>query len=231
MKLFGVDIDERSREEILEDLIQRIDSSKRTFVVTANAVIMLKAKEDVDYRKALMKADLVVPDGTGIVLAAKLKGKRIGKYPGVEISKDLIDEGIKRNWKFYLLGAEEKVVSKLFEELKSRGLKVCGYHHGYFEGAGPVDEIRSKNPDVVLVAMGVPKQEMWIYENIDEFEKGLFMGVGGTFDVLAGFKKRAPEWMINAGLEWFYRISRDPKRWKVIFKLIKFFFYAVFDRS
>ncbi len=231
MKLFGVDIDERSREEILEDLIQRIDSSKRTFVVTANAVIMLKAKEDVDYRKALMKADLVVPDGTGIVLAAKLKGKRIGKYPGVEISKDLIDEGIKRNWKFYLLGAEEKVVSKLFKELKSRGLKVCGYHHGYFEGAGPVDEIRSKNPDVVLVAMGVPKQEMWIYENIDEFEKGLFMGVGGTFDVLAGFKKRAPEWMINAGLEWLYRISRDPKRWKVILKLIKFFFYAVFDRS
>ena len=231
MKLFGVEIDERSREEILKDLIQRIDSSRRTFVVTANAVIMLKARENANYRKTLMKADLVVPDGTGIVVAAKIKGKNIGKYPGVEIAKDLIDEGMRKNWSFYLLGAKEEVVSKLSKDLEKKGLNVCGYHHGYFEGDGPVDEIAVKKPDVVLVAMGVPKQEMWICKNIEKFEKGLFMGVGGTFDVLSGFKKRAPRWMIKAGLEWLYRISQDPKRWKVLFKLLKFFFYALFDRG
>ena len=231
MKLFGVEIDERSREEIFRDVVHRVDSSQRTFVVTANAVIMLRAKEDERYREALMEADLVVPDGTGIVVAARFKGKRIGKYPGVELAKDLIDEGIKRGWKFYLLGAREEVVSKLAEDLRRKGLDVCGYHHGYFEGRGPVDEIAVKKPDVVLVAMGVPKQELWIHENIYRFEKGLFMGVGGTFDVLAGFKKRAPRWMIRAGLEWFYRISQDPKRWKVFFKLMKFFFCAILDRS
>lgn len=231
MNLFGVEIDERSREEILEDVIRRIDSSQKTFVVTANAVIMLKAKEDRRYREALTRADLVVPDGTGIVIAAKFKGKKIWKYPGVELAKDLIDEGMKRKWKFYLLGAREEVVSKLARDLKRDGLDVCGYHHGYFEGRGPIEEIMKEKPDVVLVAMGVPKQEFWIHENLDKFEKGFFIGVGGTFDVLAGFKKRAPSWMIKAGLEWLYRISQDPKRWKVLFKLMKFFFYAVFDRS
>ncbi len=231
MKLFGIEIDERPRGEILRDIIQRISSSKRTFVVTANALIMLKAKEDKEYRDALKSADLVVPDGTGIVIAARFKGKKIGKYPGVELTKDLINEGMNRDWKFYLLGAREEVVSKLAKALGAKGLNICGYHHGYFEGNGPVEDIASKRPDVVLVAMGVPKQELWIHKNIDKFDKGLFIGVGGTFDVLSGFKKRAPNWMIEAGLEWLYRISQDPRRWRNIFKLMKFFFYAMFDRS
>ncbi len=231
MKLFGIEIDGRSREEIFKDIVKRIDSSQRVFVVTANAVIMLKVKENPKYRKAVESADLVVPDGSGIVLVSKLKGKRISKYPGVELARDLVSEGSKKKWKFYLLGARERVVSKLAKDLKQRGVNVCGYHHGYFDGKGPVEEISEKKPDIILVAMGVPKQELWIYENMEKFRKGLFIGVGGTFDVMAGFKKRAPKWMVKAGLEWLYRIFQDPKRWKVLFRLFRFFIYALLDRG
>jgi N-acetylglucosaminyldiphosphoundecaprenol N-acetyl-beta-D-mannosaminyltransferase len=223
MKLFGLEIDERSQEEIFQSIFERVESSQRAFVVTANAVIMLRIRKDPDYRKAVEKADIVIPDGAGIVLASRIKGKVVHKYPGVELTVDLLRVGKDRRWKFYLLGAREEVVEKLKNILASDGVNVVGYHHGYFDGKGPVDEIKSKEPDIVLVAMGVPKQEMWIAQNIDEFEKGIFIGVGGTFDVLAGFKKRAPEWMVKAGLEWLYRILQDPlRRWKIPFELAEF---------
>jgi N-acetylglucosaminyldiphosphoundecaprenol N-acetyl-beta-D-mannosaminyltransferase len=227
MKLFGVEIDERSREEIFESILERVESSRQTFVVTANAVIMLRVRKDPNYKRAVEMADIVIPDGTGIVLASRIKGREIHKYPGVELSMDLLKVGKKRGWKFYLLGAREEVVRKLSHVLIDEGINVVGYHHGYFDGKGPVEEIKSLEPDVVLVAMGVPKQEMWIAQNIDEFKKGLFIGVGGTFDVLAGFKKRAPKWMVNLGLEWLYRIFQDPlRRWKIPFELAQFLFYA-----
>ncbi len=232
MKLFGIEIDERSRVEVLKDLTGRIDSSRKVFVVTANALIMTRVWEDSSYREAVKKADLVIPDGTGIALAARLKGKRIHKYPGVELAQDLLRIGRERGWKFYLLGARFEVVRRLAAKLEDEGISVVGFHHGYFDGEGPAKEIASLKPDVVFVAMGVPKQELWIVRNLEKFEKGLFIGVGGTFDVLAGFKRRAPRWMVKMGLEWLYRILQEPhRRWKVALKLLKFLILVLSDRG
>jgi len=233
MKLFDVEIIERPRNEIKGELIERVEIGKKTFVVTANALIMLKVSEDEEYKRAVLKADYVIPDGFGVQLLHKLKRRKgFERYPGIEIAMDLLKEGKSRKWKFYLLGAREEVVERLYEILKDDGVNVVGYHHGYFQGDGPVEEIRKRTPDVVFVAMGAPKQELWIASHIDVFEKGLFIGVGGTFDVLAGYKKRAPIWMRRAGLEWLYRILQSPKeRWNVPFKILKFLLKGVFYES
>ncbi len=231
MKIFGYEISELNREELLKLLENKIAAKEKVFIVTANSLILLKTQKDVEYGKAVSKADLILPDGYGVVLAAKLKHRKdIDRYPGIELMKDLLEIGKERNWKFYLLGAEGKVVSLLQKKLKGKGINVVGFHHGYFEGEGPVDEIRSKEPDVVFVAMGVPKQELWISKNIDKFKKGIFIGVGGSFDVLSGEKKRAPRWMREHGLEWLYRTFQSPlKRWFVPFKIAEFIIRVLFD--
>ena len=229
MKLFGVTITEMPRNELKETLVHRIDQGKKTFVVTANALIMLKVAEDPTYKEAVLKADYIIPDGFGVQLVHKLK-KRNGfqRYPGRELATDLLKEGKKRNWSFYLLGARPEVVEKLAEMLKEKGINIAGYHHGYFKGDGPVNEILKLSPDVVFVAMGAPKQELWIAKNIDRFEKGLFIGLGGTFDVLSGFKKRAPKWMIKMGLEWLYRFFQSPsERWNVPLRIARFLLKAL----
>ncbi len=232
MELFEVKILELPKEEILHTIVTRIENEEKTFLVTANALIMLRAAKDDAYKSVIKSADYVVPDGFGIHLVGKIKLRRdIPRYPGIDMVKDLIEIGKNRNWKFYFLGAEEKVVNKMYEIYKDM-INVVGYHHGYFTGDGPVEEIRFLKPDIIFVAMGAPKQEFWIWRNINKFEKGLFMGVGGSFDVLSGMKKRAPEWMVNMGLEWAYRFIQSPsKRWKVPFQITEFLFRALFYKG
>ncbi|MCD6449583.1 MAG: WecB/TagA/CpsF family glycosyltransferase [Thermotogaceae bacterium] len=232
MELFEIEILELPKDEILDALINRIDNEKRTFVVTANALIMLRVAKDPEYRRAIKESDFVVPDGFGIHLVGKLKHKRdIPRYPGVDIMRDLLEIGKKRKWKFYFLGAKEEVVERLWKIYKDQ-VNVVGYHHGYFGGEGPVSEIVSLKPDVVFVAMGAPKQEFWIWRNLEKFEKGLFMGVGGSFDVLSGVKRRAPDWVIKMGFEWAYRFFQSPsKRWKVPFQIGEFLIRALLYRE
>jgi len=229
MELFGVEILELPKESILQTVVERIEKEEKTFLVTANALIMLQVRKNATYKDAVRSADYVVPDGFGIRLIGKVKYKRdIHRYPGIDMVKDLIEIGKDKNWKFYFLGAKEEVVIRMYEIYKEV-VNVVGYHHGYFEGDGPVDEILSLEPDVVFVAMGAPKQELWIWRNINKFKKGLFMGVGGSFDVLSGMKKRAPGWMIKMGLEWAYRFFQSPsKRWKVPFQIVEFLLRALF---
>jgi len=228
MELFGIEILELPKDEMLTVLIDRIESSKRTFVVTANALIMLKAAKNPEYREIIEKADFVVPDGFGIHLVGKLKYKKdIPRYPGIDIVKDLLAIGKEKRWKFYFLGSRKEVVKRLWEIYKDE-VDIVGYHHGYFYGDGPVSEIVSLKPDIIFVAMGAPKQEFWIWENLEKFDKGLFMGVGGSFDVLSGMKKRAPNWMIKTGFEWAYRFLQSPsKRWKVPFQIGEFLIKAL----
>ncbi len=231
MELFGLDIFSGDRLELLDVLSRRIENGEKTFLVTVNAQIALRAKRDPVYFQILRNADLLIADGFGVKLALKLKyGRSVERYPGIELMKDLLAFSKIRGWSVYLLGSREEVVRKLALILEEEDVKVVGFHNGYFEGDGPIGEIRSSSPDIVFVAMGAPKQEEWIFANIDEFEKGIFMGVGGSFDVLSGFKKRAPRWIQKAGLEWLYRFLKEPKRrWKVPFEVMAFFFLVLVD--
>ncbi len=229
MEIFGLEVLELEPSEVLGVLKGRIEDERKTFVVTLNAQMLVRAKEDPVYWKILKSADLRVVDGVGVQMALRLKyGKSVQRYPGVDIMKDLLSLSKIEEWTIYLLGAKEEVVSKLHRILKSSGVNVVGYHNGYFAGDGPVEEIVSLKPDLVFVAMGVPRQEEWIFSNIDKFEKGIFIGVGGSFDVLSGFKRRAPEWVRNLGLEWLYRTIQSPKeKWKVPLDIAKFSLYTL----
>ena len=231
MRVFGLEVFQGGRLELLDEIFLRMERGEKTFLVTLNAQMALRAKMDRVYFQILRSSDFVVVDGMGVKLALGLKyGRSVERYPGVELMTDILAFSRIRGWKVYLLGSEDGVVRRLAEILRENGVDVVGYHHGYFSGEGPVEEIEALSPDVVFVAMGVPKQEEWIFSNLDRFDKGLFMGVGGSFDVLAGFKRRAPVWMRRIGLEWLYRFLKEPrKRWKTPFELVSFGFLVLLE--
>ncbi len=191
--------------------------SKKAFIVTANPEIVMYANQDSDYMKILNKADYITPDGIGIVKAANKLGKPLPeRVTGFDLMKDLLEKADEYQMSVYLLGAKHEVIeeAKVNIEKTYPNLKIVGYHDGYFdwETNKVADEIDALKPDFVFVALGVPRQEKWISQNIDRFQKGVFMGVGGCFDVWAGAVKRAPEFWQKVHLEWFYRLINQPSR-------------------
>ncbi|MCQ6278674.1 WecB/TagA/CpsF family glycosyltransferase [Bacillus sp. EB600] len=206
--------------EFINELVDRIKISKKTYIVTANPEIVMYAEKDEEYKKCVDQADYVIADGTGVILGSKILGTSLPeRIAGFDLMCSLLEIGSREGWSAYFLGAKEEVVTKALANVKDiySGLTIAGYHNGYFKDSDSdsiVDEIIMKSPDLIFVALGFPRQEMWICENSKVFKKGLFMGVGGSFDVLAGTVKRAPVFWQKMNLEWFYRLIQEPKRWR-----------------
>ncbi|MGC8902064.1 MAG: WecB/TagA/CpsF family glycosyltransferase [Fervidobacterium sp.] len=217
-------------EELHKYLLTSIQEGKKLFVVTLNSQIFLRAQQLPDYDEALKHATLHLPDGSGVVWAVKKHCKiNTDRVPGIDTMIYLCNESKKHNWKVYLLGAKPDVVKKAAQRLKESGVNIVGYHHGYFEDQTPAKEITKLKPDLLFVGMGAPRQELWIFQHIDLPFK-LAMGVGGSFDVIAGVKKRAPTLFQKLRLEWFYRWITEPvSRARVPIDVMKFFFKVVID--
>ncbi|MGM8366167.1 WecB/TagA/CpsF family glycosyltransferase [Virgibacillus sp. W0181] len=217
-----------TREELLNDkLIPAVRRGEKCFVVTANPEIVMKTREDVSYKNAVKAADYIVPDGAGILVAAKHQNEPLQeRIPGYELMLDLLASGNQHQWSCYFLGASEEVNQKAVDEIQHKfpDIKIAGRQHGFFEmnSTEIPTAIRQAAPDMVFVALGLPRQEQWIASHFDEFSKGLFMGVGGSFDVLAGEVKRAPKIWIKWNLEWMYRLIKQPMRIKRIIKVFEF---------
>lgn len=198
------------------------------FIVTANPETIITAENNENFKKALLdEQTTIIPDGIGIVKGAKILGYNIEEtIPGVELCTKLFEYCSELNKSIFLLGAKEEVVSKLVDTVKTNypGAKLCGYENGYIQDKQACfDNIAKLKPDVVLVALGIPHQELLIYDNLNQFDKGIFVGVGGSFDVLSGSKKRAPKIFRKLHLEWLYRITTEPKRLKrFIYNNIKY---------
>ncbi|MHB1255740.1 MAG: WecB/TagA/CpsF family glycosyltransferase, partial [Dethiobacteraceae bacterium] len=179
---------------------------------------IMKALADEKLRRLLLQADLFIPDGIGILWAGKVLGKPFPqRVTGVDILVLLVKEAATRGWKIFLLGAPPGISQEVARgwELKYPGLQVVGHHHGYFkeeEEAQVVSKISAAAPDLLFVAMGSPRQEQFIVNNRAVLGAPVCMGVGGSFDVLSGRKKRAPVWMQRIGLEWSYRLLLEPRR-------------------
>ncbi|CAD2073208.1 WecB/TagA/CpsF family glycosyltransferase [Phocicoccus pinnipedialis] len=208
-------------------LIPRIKNDEKTFIVTANPEIVNRTTYDDAYKEAVISSDYTIADGVGILIAAKMNKKLIKeRIAGYDLLVDLLNVGNKDGLKVYLLGAEESVNKKASEHIivNFPNVEIVGRHHGYFDMNDDriAKEIRELEPDLVFVALGVPRQETWIHQNLDQFEKGLFMGVGGSFDVLAGTVKRAPEMWIKLNLEWLYRMIKQPERIGRNLNILKF---------
>lgn len=211
-------------------------NQQKCFIVTANPEIVMKAQEDQNYKQTVQQAHYIVPDGIGIIYAAKYLGTPLTeRIAGFDLVLDLLKFANEKKLNVYFLGARDEVNQKATKKVKEKypDINIVGAHHGFFdlEDSTVVESVKDANPDLILVALGFPKQEEWICKYMDDFEKGLFIGVGGSFDVLAGEVKRAPDIWIKLNLEWFYRLIKQPFRIKRIVKVFQFMFKVMFKRA
>ena len=202
--------------DVLKD---KLEKQEKTFVITANPETLMIGQDNREFDR-ILKSDktVIVPDGIGVVNAANMLQIPVKeRVTGVEIVQKLFEYLNEMKGSLYLLGAKKEVLDKLVERLSNEypGIVLAGHCDGYVKDKDAVfDKIVEAKPDVVLVALGIPAQELLIDKHYDRFEKGIFIGVGGSFDVLSGTKKRAPKIFIKLNLEWLYRIVTEPKRIK-----------------
>jgi N-acetylglucosaminyldiphosphoundecaprenol N-acetyl-beta-D-mannosaminyltransferase len=195
-------------------------------VVTLNAEMTMAAKADPALGAALEAAALVIADGAGVVWALGRQGFRVRRSPGIELAHDLLEQAAQRGWRVALVGASPEVMDDLRAQLQRQlpDLQLVFSAHGYQpSGAWPdlERELLDSRPDLVLVALGVPRQETWIH-SLASRRHGLWMGVGGSFDVWAGRKQRAPRWMGALQIEWLFRLVQEPSRWRRMLALPAF---------
>ncbi|MGN1378949.1 MAG: WecB/TagA/CpsF family glycosyltransferase [Bacilli bacterium] len=217
MKKIFKNIYNKSKEEYFNYLRKLLKNNDKKFIITVNPEIVMNSVNNNEILEILInKNNSLVPDGISIVKKAKKYNIDIKeRITGVDISEFLLNEANKNKKSIYLFGAKEEVISKLIEKIKSNypNINILGYSDGYVKNKDKVmKEIINKKPDICMIALGVPNQELLINKYIDKVDKGIYIGVGGTFDVLSGCKKRAPQLFIKLNLEWLYRIICEPKR-------------------
>lgn len=220
----------KSGNSFYKILNENLKNNKKMFIVTANPETFMMSENDEEMKKLLLDNDtILVPDGIGIVKAARMLDYDIKeRIPGIDIANKLLELGNKEKKSVYLFGAKPEVIEAMKEGLKNNypNLVIVGTSDGYVKDKNKVfDKIVKEKPDIVLVALGIPLQEKLIYKHLNKFDKGIFVGVGGSFDVISGYKKRAPKIFIKLNLEWLYRILKEPKRLKRFYDSnVKFLF-------
>lgn len=213
-----------------------IESPQPHYIVTADSSAIVLAQDDSELRQLINSADLVTPDGTGVLIAAKLRGTPLPeRVSGVDICHSLCELAARDGYTIFLLGAAPGVAEEAGEKLQAKfpGLKVAGTHHGYFkpeEETDIVSMVAASGARVLFVAMGIPRQEKFIRRHLDKLNVGVAMGVGGSLDVLSGRIQRAPVWMQKHGLEWFYRLCKDPSKISKVALLPRFFAMALKEK-
>ncbi|MFO1346770.1 MAG: WecB/TagA/CpsF family glycosyltransferase [Rhodocyclaceae bacterium] len=218
IEMMGCQIDNLSMEETLQTIEGFIHSGKPHQHVVVNVDKLVKASRDEELRRIINECALINVDGMPVVWASRLLGKGLKeRVAGVDLFEALMKRSAEKGWRVFLLGAKEDVVSgvKTLYEKKYSGLTVAGYRNGYWkpeEEAGVVEQIKEARADLLFVAISSPKKEHFLGRYQAEMKIPFAMGVGGTFDVAVGKVKRAPVWMQNAGLEWFYRFLQEPRR-------------------
>lgn len=214
--ILGVAIDDLTLDEAVEAGAARMEAEGFHYVVTPNPEFLLAARRDETFRQVLNGADLALADGVGVIYAAKLLGRPLkGRAPGVDFAQGLMARMARTGARLFLLGAKPGVAEQAAEHLRQTypGLTICGTHDGYFQEDAPVvDAIRAARADVVFVCLGAPKQELWMARHGPETGAHLAVGLGGCLDVFAGQVQRAPAAWQKAGLEWLYRLIKEPRR-------------------
>ena len=221
-----------SAEEFYTMLKQSLLKDKKEFIVTANPETFMKSFDDEELKKLILDKDnILVPDGVAIVKSARILGYNVNeRITGVDIAYKLLEYGDKLKKSIYLFGSKQDVIDSMKDVINNKysNLELVGSSNGYVSDRDEVfSEIKKLKPDIILVALGIPMQEKLIYKHLKDFDKGIFVGVGGSFDVISGHKKRAPKIFIKLNLEWLYRIICEPKRLKRFYQSnVKFMLYV-----
>ena len=229
--VMGVGFDSLTLNEAVTEALRLISEHRSAYVVTPNPEIVMMCRADTEVMDAVQKADLVLPDGIGVVYGAKILGTPLKqKVPGIDFAQALMEELSKTGGRAFLMGSKPGVAEMAAETLRNRypGLTICGTQDGYFKDDAPViAAINEAKPDLLFVCLGAPKQELWMKRNASKLNVGIMAGLGGSLDVFAGTVKRAPVFFRKFGLEWFYRLVKEPWRFKRMMKLPKFLFACI----
>ncbi len=228
VEILGVKVDAVTMAQAVNFVEKLIAAKKNSIVATANAEMLLRATKDVELKNILSAAELVVPDGAGTVWAAHHLGYEMPeRVAGFDLVQELMKIAPSKGYKFFLFGSAPEIADKAkvkAEELYP-GIKIVGTRNGYFnvdDEPEIIAQIKNSQPDILLAALGVPKQEKWLAAHKNELNVPVSIGVGGTFDVMAGVVKRAPKWMQRAKLEWLFRAMLQPSRAGRLVALPKF---------
>lgn len=215
--IMGVGFDAVTLTQAADRAIEQIRAGKKGYVVTPNPEIVYEAMENAEFRRLVNRASLVLPDGVGVIYAAKILGKKLpGKVAGIDFAATLMHRMAQEKMRLFLLGAKPGVAEKAAENLRKRypGLMITGTKDGYFKNDS--EAVAAVNAaggaDVMFVCLGAPKQELFMDKHQQELNVTLCCGLGGSLDVFAGTVQRAPDLFIKLGLEWFYRLLKEPKR-------------------
>ena len=231
-KVLGYNVDLLSFDEAINKVFTCISNNSGMQIVTINPEIIELANKNNDYAEILRSAELVIPDGSGIKLALKLKGIKQEQIPGIDFTKKILEKCAEYNYPVSMIGAKEEVIQKAVSNLKQElpALNICYQHNGYFqneEEAEIINKINENQPKLVLVALGAPKQELFISKCRKKYPNAVYIGVGGSFDVWAGNVQRAPEIYRKLGCEWIFRTIKQPERIKRIYKTLPMFLIKV----
>ena len=227
VNILGIRVDAITMAEALNQVETFICERQPRLVATANAEMVMLAQEDQLLSGILNSADLVLADGAGVVWAAKRLGTGVPeRVAGFDLTQELLARAAISGYRIFWLGAAPGIAETAAQNASQRypGLITVGIHDGYFasEDRTIIQMVRETRPDILLCALGVPKQEKWLREHLAQLQVPVSIGIGGTFDVMAGKAKRAPVWMQRAGLEWSYRLIRQPSRLIRMLALPKF---------
>ena len=215
-EILGVRFDDLTQQEAAQQGRQLLEEDKFHYVVTPNPEFLLAAEKDPEFRRVLNAADLVLPDGIGVVYSAKILGTPLKeRVPGIEFAEAMLSALNEMGGRLYLLGAKPGVAEEAGRRICARypALVLCGTHDGYFKDEQAIlPEIAAAKPDLLFVCLGAPKQEKWMARRGQHTGAKLAIGLGGCLDVFAGNVRRAPEQWQKLGLEWAYRLKKEPKR-------------------
>jgi len=226
VELLGLNIDTYKFEEAVLKAKELIDGKNVSQVVTINPEMFEYARKDNDFANIVKESQMVIPDGVGVKIALQINGYKVQRIPGVDFARRLLEETAINNIPVAIIGAKEEVISKAVENLQNeiQGLNLVYYHNGYFKNDEDIyNELSQKSPKLILVAMGSPRQEQFIYNAKKVLKPCLMIGIGGSLDVWSGNVKRAPKFFQKLGLEWLYRTITQPERFKRIFPTLPLF--------
>lgn len=239
ISILGVPIDRVTRDEagtITEELISKSNKSCK-MIFAPNVEFIMMANKDKDFFNILKQSSLSTPDSIGVIIGAKLQKKFFPeRIPGQSYFRKIIELSNEKGYSIYMLGGAPGIPEKAKENLEKifPNVNIVGVHHGYFDEVEEkeiIEEINSLKPNVLFVALGAPKQEKWIYKHKDELKVDVATGQGGTYDYEAGRIKRAPVWIQKIGIEWFWRLCREPKRIKRQLVLPVYLFKVIFAKD
>ena len=233
--ILGIDVSVTDYEKLKKSIENDIKNNKKSFIVAINSEKILKDIDNQELKELLNTATYQIPDGYGVIVASKItKGNIKSRVTGIDCMEMLCKLSHEKQYKIFMYGAKKEIVEKTKEEIikKYPNIKIVGLIDGYEQNQEKIIKtINKSKADIIFVALGSPKQELWITQNMDKLCPKIYQGVGGSFDVFSGKVKRAPKWMQNHGLEWLYRLIKEPKRIFRQIKLIKFLILLIFNRK